>query len=1131
MPTQSRTIHLFVSSTFSDFKAERDLLQREVFPKLKQHCLSKGLRFQAIDLRWGVSEEAGKDNRTMRICLRELKRCQAGEIKPNFLILLGDRYGWKPLPEMIPADLFEDMEAASLAEHAELLHACYRRDDNAVPPAYFLQPRSPPWDDRRRWHDVVEPTLLSAFREAAQRLGPNPSVEQLALGDSATHREITHGALAVPDAAKHVHAFFRTIRNLPDNPPPKAFVDLDANGQRDAEASGRLDQLRDIIEGHIGRSNVHRYALDWRAGGQFTDGDIRSFADEVLASLTRVVDEQVAELETISAEEQEENAHRAFSEERRTGFIGRDEPLRRIENYLSSGPSQLLAVVGPAGSGKSALVAEVVHRAREHCTDDGVVLARFLGATPGSSDLIQLLRDLVGRIRSRYPRRPEPGTESRPGPEPREKQPNDGEIPSDINPLTNAFHEALGRATAECPLWIFLDALDQFRDANIAATLSWLPAKVPDHVHIVVSAALPTEALPTPDSPQSPIRNPRSAIEVLHRSLSRLAPGRQTIRLAPLTAADGAVLLDHWLAAARRTLDPDTQRRPILDGFGDEGNALWLRVAAEEASRWPRWQTPVSLPPRLPDLIKSVLERLSRSEEHGEVMVKRTLGYLATARHGLAEDEVIGILGADPAVMADVIARSPPERAKPEAERIKSLPVAIWVRLHGDIAFYLSERQNQAAALFGFYHRSFGEAVQGFCLPDDAARLPLHETMACWFGAQPWFLPPGTEIDASLQKPDRSNPPNTRKASELPFHLHRVAELTVGDDRWDPLVDVLCDLDCVETKARFALLYELIGDYNAALAALPEFREENERNQRHDAAMIAYNKALRDYAVVRCDWWFAKERGETRSEPPYPPLPEELRDQAERRIPEESSPRAARFRHFVNFVSGRLAPLSQAPGDALPLAHNWTDAEPVGSQAAKWILGRKSPWLKRWPRPPASPLRPQCLCVLGGHRELVRSVRVSPDSRRAVSGSQDQSVRLWDLESGMCLRILEGHRESVTSVSVSPDGRRAVSGSRDQSVRLWLFGEARKQDNGTVVAAAPGHWDDHLTCRCLHCGKIFVPSGSILEFSIQNSALIQKGLWLPESAFADPRLLAPCPHCGRALKFNPFVVDVAGDVG
>jgi hypothetical protein len=137
----SSTIRLFVSSTFTDMKAERDLLQRKVFKRLREKCQELGLRFQAIDLRWGVSEEAGRDNRTMRICLRELKRCQSGGPKPNFLILLGDRYGWCPLPEIIPAALFEKLEIEVNAENektAELLrpltpHAATAKNSSPAP--------------------------------------------------------------------------------------------------------------------------------------------------------------------------------------------------------------------------------------------------------------------------------------------------------------------------------------------------------------------------------------------------------------------------------------------------------------------------------------------------------------------------------------------------------------------------------------------------------------------------------------------------------------------------------------------------------------------------------------------------------------------------------------------------------------------------------------------------------------------------------------------------------------------------------------------------------------------------------------------------------------------------------------
>ena len=99
----------FVSSTFQDLQAERNALQEITFPRLEEFCARHGARFQAIDLRWGVSEEAGIDQQTMNICLGEIERCHRVTPRPNFLILLGDRYGWLPPPPQIPAQEFEEI--------------------------------------------------------------------------------------------------------------------------------------------------------------------------------------------------------------------------------------------------------------------------------------------------------------------------------------------------------------------------------------------------------------------------------------------------------------------------------------------------------------------------------------------------------------------------------------------------------------------------------------------------------------------------------------------------------------------------------------------------------------------------------------------------------------------------------------------------------------------------------------------------------------------------------------------------------------------------------------------------------------------------------------------------------------
>ena len=104
MPIATRTFRVFVSSTFEDLVEERNALQREVFPKMSEVCEAHGARFQAIDLRWGVRDEAVLGQQMMEICLAEIERCQRTGIKPNFIVLLGDRYGRPPLPARIHAN-------------------------------------------------------------------------------------------------------------------------------------------------------------------------------------------------------------------------------------------------------------------------------------------------------------------------------------------------------------------------------------------------------------------------------------------------------------------------------------------------------------------------------------------------------------------------------------------------------------------------------------------------------------------------------------------------------------------------------------------------------------------------------------------------------------------------------------------------------------------------------------------------------------------------------------------------------------------------------------------------------------------------------------------------------------------
>src|SRR5947208_10936164 len=99
MPEQTKTFRVFLSSTFTDWELERNALQQQVWPELEKVCAGRGYRFQAVDLRWGISEVATQSAQIMRICLNEIERCQRLSPRPNFIALVGDRYGYRPVPE------------------------------------------------------------------------------------------------------------------------------------------------------------------------------------------------------------------------------------------------------------------------------------------------------------------------------------------------------------------------------------------------------------------------------------------------------------------------------------------------------------------------------------------------------------------------------------------------------------------------------------------------------------------------------------------------------------------------------------------------------------------------------------------------------------------------------------------------------------------------------------------------------------------------------------------------------------------------------------------------------------------------------------------------------------------------
>lgn len=84
----------------------------------------------------------------------------------------------------------------------------------------------------------------------------------------------------------------------------------------------------------------------------------------------------------------------------------------------------------------------------------------------------------------------------------------------------------------------------------------------------------------------------------------------------------------------------------------------------------------------------------------------------------------------------------------------------------------------------------------------------------------------------------------------------------------------------------------------------------------------------------------------------------------------------------------------------------------------------------------------QVVSLDGCHEGAVTCVDVDWTSRCALTGSEDRTLKLWDLDFGFCVETLHGHMGFVKCLSVDWSAKRAISGAEDGDLRVWDLGSA-----------------------------------------------------------------------------------------
>lgn len=636
-------IRFFVSSTFHDMELERNLLQ-QVFDNLIAKYEKLGWQLEMVDLRWGISKEAGLDNKTMLICKEELARCQQMSPKPNFIILLGERYGWIPLPEIIS---FEDVQKLKIRKNERsLFDKWYSLDLNALPCGeYILNRRMGEYVDDDVWHKSVERPLSAMFLRNKVPY----------YGSSATEQEIELGALKVEDASDHVIAYFRVLRNVPRE-------EKNVYKSKSISLKRKTTRLKCRIERHLSETNIVRKELSYKEYKSALFAE--TFRQEMESHLSCVIDNAIEQYtESIITENER---HLAYALEESIGFVGRTKELEEIDNYLHNNDADYgLWYQGASGMGKSALLAKVVER--YHNEFD--IICRFCGISEDSIDAKKIINTLYQDLQKIDTRK-------------KTKVINDicANLSTPLGTLSlTDYFVIIKNINPQKPILIIIDSLDRVNTIGLPEfdQLKWLDYKLPNNVRVIISS--------TPEI--------KYRIEI---------PSLKKITLNGL-GIESMNLIKTSLNNAGRTLTARQNKVVQKAVEQSDKSGLYLRLASRYLEGLPSHTHIESVPFNTYDLLFKYIDTISAPERNGKEIVIRVLCWLGMVRYGLTDIEITEILARDAEYMSVLKTQ---DQHQLFSTTINKIPSAIWLRLRHDLQPLLRNTHTLAGETFSLFHDS-----------------------------------------------------------------------------------------------------------------------------------------------------------------------------------------------------------------------------------------------------------------------------------------------------------------------------------------------------------------------------------------------------------------------------------------
>ena len=452
----------------------------------------------------------------------------------------------------------------------------------------------------------------------------------------------------------------------------------------------------------------------------------------------------------------------------------------------------------------------------------------------------------------------------------------------------------------------------------------------------------------------------------------------------------------------------------VMDAVSIEPTALYLNLAMYVTTNWCSFDgISKELRGGIADITEQILEGLER--DYGRELTRAALGFITWSVQGISDVEMEDLLSLHTDVLTIVLKYCP---------GVVRLPSHVWLRLRGALQGLLVE---QNGGCLKWYHRQLREAAQRRYGQDQEEKCVIHALMGVYFGD---LVEPSIKEEKQIH---RQLITTVTGVGERKAHLECGRAVVVGSAVWTApvsqinhrraveacvhllaakmvreAIDEICSLERVYARFMASVGSEIIGwlvQLQALMSASSVATADDHHRVDHYRRWL-----LRDASTIQNNPKLVLGTGSTQ-------------------------PKNSIVHHAVETMIVET-PLRNA------VAHdNASSTSTLSCYIGSRVMGGYDNF-------------DALLSVLSGHTRGVTSVSCSPDGTCIVSGSWDNTVRVWEVATGTEVVKLEGHTGRVNSASWSPDGTRIVSGSYDNTVRVWEVA------TGTEMMKLKGHTDD-----------------------------------------------------------------------